>query len=338
MSFCDRCGATLGSTSGTCAACGAAAAIPTAGPTPGTAAEPVIDVAMTHPSAPAGNPHQMKAIGVIAGAGITWIALELVSRRYAAAPIWLALCWVGFLLTLVPLASGAALVLACGSHTPGWMESFARWMDRRAAKAKASNGRFNDYVVSPAMWSYETLDGYANSIRDGILRNGAKAATYVFALMLFAVLLYVLTAIVLLVLVIMVAAFFINVFSPDKTASNFRSSPEPRSREATLHSGTSVFNEQVTGRVDADGNVFEGSSVFNERKVGRVDAEGHRYEGTSVFNERLTGRTDQDGNVLEGTSAFNERKTGRVDESGNVMEGSSVFNERKSGRIEKKDS
>ena len=328
--------AALSLTNGKCATCGAAFSEMHAnlGSETNEAAQPAAENVAAPLSSSRGSPYQIHAIAVIAVAGLALFGLELIARRYSTAPIWLAACWIVFLLTLVPLASGSALILICGANTPKWMETFASWMDQRTAKANSSSGRFNEYVVSPTLMAYEALVGLSNKVSNSILRNGAKAATNVFAISLFFVLLWVAYVIVVLFVFFLIAGFLIEAFSNKDTDKNEGS--ETGSRERTIYSGTNVFNEQITGRVDSDGNIYEGSTIFNEKLVGRVDADGNRYEGSNIFNENKIGRTDKDGNIFKGTNIFNEQKIGRVDEDGNRYEGTNIFNERKIGSTRQK--
>lgn len=289
------------------------------------------------------HPHKIKAVAVIGVTLLAWWLLERGHGLHAPPSGWNYLAWATFFLTLLPMSCGALMILISGSTTPGWLIKFSAWMDRRAAGSRVSNGRFNRFIARPALWSYEALSEHADRIKDDMLRNGAKVATYAFSVALFCLLLFWIATLVLTV-VMLVICFAVTMFiidAWDGTHGNSRRITGAmrgalRSSESKVYSGTNMFNERVAGRVDEDGTVYKGSNVFNEQKVGRVDAEGNRYEGTNVFNEQKVGRTDEDGNVYEGTNVFNERRTGRVDEDGNIYEGTNVFNERKVGRAEKK--
>jgi hypothetical protein len=114
--------------------------------------------------------------------------------------------------------------------------------------------------------------------------------------------------------------------------------PVPVGRpKSWIISGTHFFNEQTTGRIDEDGNIYRGTNFVNEEKVGRIDDEGTIYMGTSWLSEDKAGRLDEEGNVHRGTNFLNETKVGRVDSEGNIFEGSSFLNERLTGRIERQE-
>lgn len=289
----------------------------------------------------AAPPYKVKAVITLGVTLLAWALLELARAPNAPPSGWNYLAWTVFLLTLVPMSFGALMILISGAATPEWFLKSSAWMDRRAANSRVSERRFNRFVARPALWSYATLDERASRIEDGMLRNGAKVASFAFCVILFGLLLFWIAAIaitlVLLVLFGALTMFIVDgVYGTRTDTSRISNALKSGlgSSPGKIYSGTSL-NEQVAGRIDDSGNVLQGSNFFNEQKVGRVDAKGNLHKGTNVLNEQKVGRTDEEGNVFEGTNFFNEQKTGRVDEDGNVYEGSNVFNERKVGRVKK---
>ena len=89
--------------------------------------------------------------------------------------------------------------------------------------------------------------------------------------------------------------------------------PMPRTTLVMGYKGTNMFNEEMTGRVDEDGNVYRGSNIFTEEKTGRVDADGNVFKGSNVFTEEKVGRVDSEGNAFKGTNVFTEEKVGRIE-------------------------
>ena len=338
MSFCHQCGMELTGSTRSCPTCGTAQVASTAD-TIRTLALKSDDANGSRAGATPDNPHKQTALLVAGGTVVAWLVLQTLGHYHVSTPFWLALSWVFFLLVLVPLAFGSVIVLKYGDHTPAWLAGVGTWLDRRAAASSESPGRFNRFVLRPSLGAYERLNAHAHSVGDDVVRNGARAAVYLFVPLLFLVLLYVLTAIVLLIAVVMLVVFFIDAYEGNGPSStSVTKHPSGTSRSSTTYSGSNWVNEQKTGRVDDEGNIYEGTHFLNEKKVGRVDADGTRFEGTNFLNEHKVGRTDEHGNIYTGTNFLNEQKVGRVDEEGNVFEGTNFLNERKVGRIDKDES
>ena len=336
MRYCDHCGIELRGTEVNCPKCSARldeVATPSA-PAGGGPGTPVVAA----PTAIAGHPYKMQAIGVACLVALLGAMLIVLSNGSYLSSGALSLGWLTFVLVLWPLAGGATVVAAHGASTPSWLSSLSGWMDRRRAAADQKSGHFNDWVVRPVLWCYEKVNGFADNVRDDVLRNGARAASFAFTVGLFAAVLYVLTVIVITVVILAIfGAIFAAIISSQSNESETEHESRPSRGPSTIYSGSNVFNEDVSGRVDAEGNIYKGTNMFNEEMTGRVDAEGNVYQGTNMFNEEMTGRVDADGNVFKGANVFTEEKVGRVDSEGNAFKGTNVFTEEKVGRIERKD-
>lgn len=342
MNYCDQCGARLVLNGTQCASCEVDL-------TEALATFPATDsVTETVSKFLTASPYRLQAIGLVCLPVVWFLALSYLSSKTNLYTGWFFFGWVLHWLVLFPLGVGALLVAIYGPQTPTWLIRINEWMGRRAEATEVADGRFNSFVTRPAFWAYGFVSGKADTVQDPALRVGAKAASYAFTITLFLFLLYVIAAVVIGV-VMFVALIFLTLKiiemyeGTDSRASSSVMSSAKRAmsvvgkkESATYHSGTNFLSEQVAGRIDDQGHVYEGSNFFTEQRVGRVDDEGNFYEGTNFLNEQKIGRIDPDGNVFQGTNFLNEEKVGRIDKDGNVVEGSNWLTERKIGRIERK--
>ena len=341
MSFCNQCGSEQDETNAWCTQCGEAntnlrlqTSEPSAIPSE-TTANPYLLKLLEHFK----KPYFREASGTILVSVIAFISLSVLSGRTNSGYLFFG--WLVFFLLLCPLSFGAFVILFSREISPRWLVSFENWLDHRCAKAAESSGRFNDYVIFPSLWVYEKLNTTTDQIGDDILRNGAKAATYVFTVCLFLFLLYVAIGIVLFIIGIAIAIAIINAWE-ESNGSGRRSAGTATyvptlGREGKFYQGSNWFTEELAGRVDEEGNIYRGSNWFAEEKIGRVDEEGNIYKGSNWFAEEKVGRIDGDGNIHRGSNWFTEEKTGRIDDEGNVYKGSNWFTEEKIGRVEERD-
>ncbi|MBT9596601.1 MAG: hypothetical protein IV094_11500 [Vitreoscilla sp.] len=333
MSYCDLCGTPYALGSAACTNCGAdlrelelafAAAVPVG----------AAEAASTVRAAP---DSRWQAAGIV---GLAVVAVALLTWSTNGSPRasgWHVLGWILAWLVVLPVASGAALVAVCDTTMPGWLQWFSAWADRRAAATRVSTGRFSRWVMRPVMWLQGALKARCERIQHEAWRNGAQAASYVFAVCLFLLLTYVLTVIVVTIVLVAITLFFVGLvlrlFDFDGP-SHTEERPLRWFRKAgKVYEGTNILNERLVGRTDEQGNRYAGTNMFNERKVGRVDEQGKVFEGSGWLDEKQVGRIDEQGHMYEGSGWLDEKRTGRVDKDGRIIEGDGWLNEKPVGRV-----
>ena len=264
-----------------------------------------------HAKIQSAHPHKLKAVAVIGVTVLVWALLQFSRGPHAPPSGWNFLAWATFLLTLVPMSCGALVILISGSTTPVWLIKFSEWMDRRAASSRVSEGRFNQFIARPALWSYEALDEQANRIADDLLRNGAKVATYAFAVILFALLLFWLTMLVLFVVMLFITLAVVKFFiDQSEGKSSGGSTIISRTREG-------LFGGKYTEHVDSGGNVVgtsrEREGMFGGKYVEHTDERGNvagqSKEREGLFGGKYSEHTNVDGDVV-GTTRERERLFG----------------------------
>ena len=294
MSFCNQCGSEQDESNAWCTNCGEANAS--------------LNLPMPEPSAiPSGaivKPYQLEhfklalsehfkkpyfreAVGVILVSVIAFISLTVIGDGRTNSG-YLFFGWLGFFLLLCPLSFGALVILFAREVSPKWLVSFESWLDHRCAKSAESSGRLNDYVIYPSLWAYEKLNTTTDQIGDDTLRNGAKAATYVFTVCLFLFLLYVAIGIVLFIIGIAIAIAIINAWegsngSGQRSASTTyspRSHGESREREGVF--GNYTEHRDETGKVVGESREREGvfgNYTEHRDETGKKAGESREREG-----------------------------------------------------------
>lgn len=333
MDRCNQCGNSISDSDVTCSKCGASmiemkkqlAKHDTASGTPNPKLSEYA----------AQSPYLFQAIGVVAFTVLACLILSYISSHRTGSSFWMLFAWAVWFVALVPLTAGAIVVAMKGAKAPRLVEWSSEWIESRAQLSNQSNSRFNQYVVRPTFWAFASLNARAVVLEDQVLRNGAKVAANVFAVCLFLFLAYMLTVIALGVIMFVAILWLSWAIISHHSGGNVPSVKTMLSpfRGSTTYSGTNVFNEQVTGRTDPEGNMYKGTNFFNEEKVGRIDPAGNLYQGTNFLNEQKIGRIDKDGIVYSGSNMFNEERVGRIDEDGNILEGASWFSEKEIGRV-----
>lgn len=270
--------------------------------------------------------------------------LALIAIMFASAQTpWRWADWPVFLFLESPLLIGLAVAVARSENATGALDRCDAWVANRRTANAQRDGRFARWAIRPVLWTFSRFGAWTQPIENVHVRAGIKAASYLYLTGLVVYLAIVVTMIIVVFaimgIVITLLSIFIDGENPwdEVGARKLRSRMPMGKRGATIVRGSNVFNEQVEGRVDLNGNIHQGTNVFNERKVGRIDGDGNVYAGTSMMNERKVGRMDDHGRVYEGSSVFDEKVAGRIDEQGHVHEGSGFLDERRVGRIVKKD-
>ena len=265
MSYCNQCGSEQDESNAWCTNCGEANAsfnLPTPEPS-AIPSEAIVKPYLLELLEHFKKPYFREAVGVISVSIIVFISLVVIGDgRTTSGSLFFG--WLGFFLLLCPLSFGALVILFTREVSPKWLVSFENWLDHRCAKAAASSGRFNDFVIYPSLWAYEKLNTTTDKIGDDTLRNGAKAATYIFTVCLFLLLLYVAIGIVLIIIGIAFAAFIINAWG-ESNGSGQRSARttyapssygESREREGVF--GNYTEHRDETGKVVSESREREG--------------------------------------------------------------------------------
>jgi hypothetical protein len=305
MSFCNHCGSEQDDSNAWCTNCGKANAslsLPTPEPSAilsEAIANPYVLRLLEHFK----KPYFREAVGVISVSVMAFILLVVIGDGRTTSGFG----WLGFFLLLCPLSFGALVILFTGDVSPKWLTSFENWLDHRCAKAVESSGRFNDFVIYPSLWVYEKLNTTTDKIVDNTLRNGAKAASYIFTVCLFLLLLFVAIEIVLLVIGIAIAAFIINAWGESNGSGQ-------RSASTTYSPGSHGESREREG--------FLGDRYTEHRDENyRVVGESREREG--FLGDRYTEHRDENYRVVgesrEREGFLGDKYTEHRDESGKVV-------------------
>lgn len=267
MSYCNHCGAVQEDSSAYCTNCGEAK-VSLSSITPNQSATISVETIKQYVLDKSKKPYFLEAIGVISASVLFFIALLAIHSR-TGMTVWGFLGFWVFFLLLCPLSFGAMVVLIAGPVPPKWLASFESWLDYRCAKADASDGRFNNYVVTPSLAAYEKLNTSTDKIVDDTLRVGAKAASYAFTVCLFLFLLYVVVEIILIAIMLILIAIFIKFCS-----EVFGNGDGYIARERT-----GFFGDKYTETTDASGNVVaesrERTGFLGDNYIETTDASGN---------------------------------------------------------------
>lgn len=288
----------------------------------------------------------------VAGVTLLLLVMAIVPTRP-----WQARDWPIALFFASPFILGLIVALMHPAAALTAATQWEAWIARRREAARAKDSAFSKWALRPVLWTFAGATTLSERIEDEHVRVGMKLTTSIYIIGAVLYIAFVVTVIVItLVLIVLALAIFAHFTQADteprgrrvgssdgssrrdtESGSDSRTSIPVGRRGSSIISGTNFFNEQTTGRIDEDGNIYQGTNFLNEEKVGRMDEEGNVYMGKSWFTENKVGRLDEEGNVHEGTNFLNETKVGRVDADGNVYEGSNFLTEKRTGRIEKKE-
>lgn len=276
---------------------------------------------------------------LIAGLVVLGVVLTIGLWSHSHLMLWLAL--------LGPLAVGACIpLLSIGGLTDrinGWGGFFSAGSER----IKGRDTKFARYVQRPFYGGGSAIWRISEPVPGEHLKAGLRLAafTYLLAIMGFAlyVAIYVMLVIIAIFVILLIILFVASNDEEDKRTTTTTSYSQPRERDddvvapvkGAFYRGTNWFNEELAGRVDAEGNIYKGTNWLTEEKIGRVDAEGNIYKGASWLTEEKVGRIDSDGSLYKGSNWFTEERAGRVEKDGTVQQGSSWLTEKKIGRVEK---
>jgi hypothetical protein len=276
---------------------------------------------------------------LVAGFVVLGVALAIGLWTHGHVVLWLAL--------LGPLAVGACVpLLSIGGLTNkinGWGSFFSSGAD----KMRDRDTKFARYAQRPFYGGGSAIWRISEPVPGEHLKAGLRLAafTYLLALMGFAlyVAIYVMLIIIAIFVVLLIILFATSNDEEEKASRTTTTFTQSRERDddvvapvrGTFHRGPNWLNEELAGRVDAEGNIYKGTNWLAEEKVGRVDAEGNIYKGAGWLTEERVGRIDSDGHLYKGSNWFTEEKVGRVERDGTVQKGKTWLDEERVGRVDK---
>ena len=232
-----------------------------------------------------------------------------------------------WLVLLGPMMVGACVPLVSLARWTDKINGWGAWFAAAADKVRDRDTQLAKYFQRPLYKGSLAVWRFSEPVSHQHLKAGMRLAalTYTLAALVFllCVAIYVMLVVIAIVLLLLVVLWFMGnkdeeeertttsqqVFTSQETADPIDLVAPVR---GDYYKGTNWFNEELAGRVDADGNIYKGTNWLNEEKIGRVDADGNVYKGTGWLNEEKVGRIDADGNLHKGSNWFNEEKTGRV--------------------------
>jgi len=256
---------------------------------------------------------------------------------------------INIILLLSPLIIGGIVAAVNTDGMNITTEKAESWVRRNQSIISNKSGWFFNYILNPVLWLIVKFSDWTDSFSHRGLKNGTRVASTLYLIAAWCFLLYVAFMVVLVVIItiaILYIIFKVIASSGGDSKSAYQAgksifqSPKPKNdkvdhvglRGQKIYSGANWFNEEMSGRVDEEGNIYSGTNWLNEDKIGRIDKDGNIYKGTNFINEEKVGRIDSDGNIHKGTNWFNEEKTGRIDSDGNIHKGTNWLNEEKTGR------
>jgi hypothetical protein len=252
------------------------------------------------------------------------------------------------IILLIPLAIGGIIAAINANELNNTTENAEAWVRNTQSKVAKKNGWFSRYIANPILWIVVKFSDWTDDFTHRGLKNGTRVAATLYLIQLW---LYLLFAAFVLIASIAIGVLVIYIVLKvlansdsnvkegfDRGRNMFQSSNKNDAiknvglRGQKIYSGNSWLNEDLTGRVDKDGNIYSGTNWLREEKIGRIDKDGTIYQGSSFLNEEKVGTINEDGTIRKGSNWFNEEKVGRIDQDGTIHSGTSWFNEEKTGR------